>query len=830
MISSKFPTWRWALLLGLPLQFSAPAWSGQVLRFQKHVIANGGDEACTFGDFNGDKKTDIACGNSWYQNPTWTSHPFPGGTDFLAAMDVDGDGLVDAISGNIDNASWYRNTGNGLTFAAGKDLGVGGQHSGSLWDVDGDGKAREIVSSQNGKRTAWSEVVNGNWVTHVIDSTLDCDWGSGVGDVNGDGRPDILRPNAWFEAPANIRTGKWIMHPAAFGAIEDMPTSATYSIRTDHPVWEWNNEIGKFGHTVQIYVQDVDGDGLNDVIASSGHRMGIMWYKQVKKNGVISFLPNIIDGSISEVHTLELADLDKDGDLDLVAGKRWRGHSAFDDPLSEDSLFVYWYEKIPTRPYWKRHVITYGENIGAGMKIGIEDYDNDGDLDIVVSAKNQEGKGGGPFLFENMYPATVAEADIPAGKILSFTKQKIDSATNFTCLFADINKDGKLDIVGGNKWYEAPNWIPHTFRTLADDGFADVMDVDGDGWVDVLTGSYSKGLSWWRNPGAVPSTAWVEKVIDPQGNYENGQLWDVDGDGKAAEIVTSSYGMPVLWWEVVAGVWTSHLVSNIVCNFGAGVGDVNGDGRPDIIRPNAWFEAPANPRTGVWIVHEIALGAIDDRPTAPNAMAPQWFTSNTVGRTGHTGQIYVYDVDKDGRNDIIAASAHGVGIFWYRQTATHTFERQTIDATWSQAHGLIFKDMDGDGDPDLVTGKCFKAQDVDPQVNNPLEVVWYELTPGKTNQWIKHEISYNEGIGSGFTLGLADIDGDKDMDLVVTGKFGGPWLFTNTTGSTSLRPQIGSKNSGAKTYFDKGWINLTGNAKAGRDISGKKRVNRVPVK
>lgn len=788
------PTYRNRLLpppaVAIVLLSVLPCRAEKSLRFLKHDIDVAGNEACTFGDFNRDAKTDIACGNRWYRNPTWAQQTIPSGADFMASMDVDADGLDDIILGEQGSASWSRNLGGGTSWGPGGDLGVGGQHSGNLWDVDGDGKAREVVSGSQGA-TYWSEFIGGKWVSHLVSNSLS-NYGSGVGDINGDGRPDILRPNFWYEAPSDPRNGNWIQHEAAFGAIEEKPASNIINIKWDHPYWEWNNALGICGHTVQMYAMDVDGDGLRDIIASSGHRMGVMWYRQVRKGTSIGFQPEIVDGSVSEVHTLEMADLDKDGDLDLVAGKRWRGHAAYEDPLSEDPLFVFWYEHVPKRPFWKRHIISYGENIGAGMKIGLADYDKDGDVDMVVSAKRQEGRGGGPFLFENRYPETWDEPGPGPGAAFTFTKKKIDSRTNLTCLFADLDKDGKLDIVGGDFWYRAPDWTPQKFRSLTDDGFSASLDVDEDGFVDIITGSYQKGLSWWRNPGS-GNGLWAETVVDPDGNYENGLLWDVDGDKRAREVVSSSYGKNVVWWEVNKGKWTSHLVSTLSCNFGAGVGDVNGDGRPDIIRPNAWFEAPSDPRSGTWKPHEIAIGAIDDRALAV-MRAPMWLGTNTKGRHGHTAQIHVFDVNKDGRNDLIASSAHRVGIFWYEQTAAGEFLRRTIDATWSQAHGLLFQDMDGDGDPDLVTGKCYHAQDtLDPQSENPLQVVWYELSPGMTQPWVKHEITYGEGIGAGFTFGVADINGDKDMDIVVTGKFGGPWLLENQSSVTSRVPVKNSR-------------------------------------
>jgi len=292
--------------------------------------------------------------------------------------------------------------------------------------------------------------------------------------------------------------------------------------------------------------------------------------------------------------------------------------------------------------------------------------------------------------------------------------------------------------------------------------------VDRDGRVDVVScGWFCKCVRWYRNtPGGAAD--WPEQVVDTSANYEAGDLEDIDGDGKPNEIL--AHCPATVWYEVLSvtsgsPVLTKHVVSDKTMNYGGGVGDLNGDGRPDILRPDAWFEAPADSRQGSWIEHAWALGAKD-------------------GKAEHTPQMLVLDVNGDHQPDVITSDAHKHGIFWYEQVrsgGTTTWKQHLIDDTWSQAHSFGLADLNGDGTPDLVTGKRFMAHNgSDPDESGKLGVYWYELRRGGSEpQWLKHVISYDEGIGSGVNLCVEDLDRDGDVDVVVTGKWGGPVWFEN---------------------------------------------------
>jgi hypothetical protein len=379
--------------------------------------------------------------------------------------------------------------------------------------------------------------------------------------------------------------------------------------------------------------------------------------------------------------------------------------------------------------------------------------------------------------------AAAARAESPGGKRagpgeINFVMHRIGTFRSEACGVADFNNDGKLDIVAGPYVYLAPDWKPLKIRELKGQvdeqgkgyywDFANIpFDVDGDGRMDIVSCSwFEKKSMWFRNPGP-KGGLWAETPIEVGRRFELADAWDLEGKGKPTTIFPAVE--ETVWYEAgkdpegKPGL-VRHVVSEKRFPWGVGVGDINGDGRPDIVRPGAWYEAPADIRTGKWIEHPLALGG-------------------PGGKIEHTAQIWVYDVNGDGLNDIICSSAHNYGIFWYeqvRQGSQISWKQHVIDDTWSQAHSLTLADINGDGIPELITGKRFMAHNGgDPDENGPLGLYYYTLARGKNPVWTKHVISYNEGVGAGLSIVAVDLTGSGRLDIVTTGKFGGPVWFEN---------------------------------------------------
>jgi hypothetical protein len=335
---------------------------------------------------------------------------------------------------------------------------------------------------------------------------------------------------------------------------------------------------------------------------------------------------------------------------------------------------------------------------------------------------------------------------------------------------ADVNKDGQSDIVAGSYWFEGPGWQPRAFRPVqtyapdtaySDTFFNHAMDVNRDGWVDVVRIALpGGGLYWYENPHGEEGH-WDMRRAHPSVNNESPRFVDIDEDGYDDILFSDGQREQMIWLSppetTEDTVWTRHAISEEGApgtsrfSHGLGWGDVNRDGRDDVIVRHGWWQAPADPTTNGWVFHEANLG----EPAA---------------------QMYAYDVDDDGDTDVIASSAHDYGIWWYeqRQNAGGNTEwiRHLIHDGFSQTHGLVLRDINGDDLPDLVTGKRYFAHNGrDPGSHEPAVLYWFEMTRDDgAPQWIPHRIDDHSGVG--VELIVDDVTGDGRPDIVTANKKG----------------------------------------------------------
>lgn len=353
---------------------------------------------------------------------------------------------------------------------------------------------------------------------------------------------------------------------------------------------------------------------------------------------------------------------------------------------------------------------------------------------------------------------------------LSFRSQLLLIDNNEACTILDVNQDGKLDIVAGRLWYAAPDFVPRPLRAIALHGsdYAQnngeyPLDVDQDGWTDIVaTGWGDPYIRWYKNPGTEGLTKGLEWQGAPLADTKNssseaGYMHDIDGDGQPEYILNSwDKSMPFSIWRMGTDVFGEPTMLGTIIgahnSHGVGFGDVNGDGRTDVLFDDGWYEQPAeNLWEGNWRLHR------------------DW----TIGKASCPMQLV--DLTGNGRNDIIWGMGHDYGLYWMEQGEpigdSTTWTQHSIDQSWSQVHAMTWADLDGDGQGELLTGKRVWAHSGhDPGSDDPSAI--YRYVWHRDRRTFERQVIAEGNVGTGLFIRVADLNADGRSDVVVAGKTG----------------------------------------------------------
>jgi FG-GAP-like repeat/FG-GAP repeat len=341
--------------------------------FTSHHLGTDHAEGISTIDMNGDGYLDLLSGAYWYENPgpqggAWKQHQFRSvGTlgEFVSdcgewAIDVNHDGAPDVVTtGWMTNGLfWYENPKKPDTMWERHFITDSFDTEGGwMADINGDGKPDVILAHYNHSGILWVDFSGPQPKVHHVGGKEQDGHGTGIADINGDGKADILTPTGWFE-----------------------------NIDADHDQWKWHADwdLGETGFPIIGY--DVNNDGKMDLIYGRGHSYGIYWMEQQGSGENRKWIQHTVDESFSQVHALKLVDIDGDGEPELIAGKRYRGHNG-NDPGSYDPLVIYYYKIDRKTGQFTRYAISVNGTAAAGTQFVTEDLDKDGDIDIAVAGK-----------------------------------------------------------------------------------------------------------------------------------------------------------------------------------------------------------------------------------------------------------------------------------------------------------------------------------------------------------------------------------------------------------------------------------------------------------
>jgi hypothetical protein len=656
-------------------------------------------------DVNGDGLLDVLSASAsddtiaWYQNGggslvNWTPHNVTtaaNGARSVYAVDVDGDGLVDVLSASFDDnkIAWYKNGGGSPVVWTPDTISTAARGAFSVYaaDVDGDGRIDVLSGSYSDHKVAWYKNGGGSpvvWTPYTITTTGDGPVKVHAADVDGDGRVDVLSAG---EYNTNLRIG-WFKNGGG------------------SPVLWRRYSVDPIASTaVSVYVADVDGDGLSDVLSASRGDNKIKWYKNMMcprgSTGPGGYAPctPCLPGRFSNTSLLEVCEA-------CPAGRFGVGGSV-------------------------------NASCSGPCAAGFACSAGSANATAAACPSGKYSLSGASACSDALVPLTIT----------------ISAAYAMEVYAVDVDGDGRVDVLSASEadnkiaWYKNGGgdpvvWTPYTITTSANAAhgvFA--VDLDNDGRVDVLSASYlDDKIAWYKNGGGSPVT-WTAHTITTSADFAFSVCAaDLDGDGRLDVLSASGGDDKIAWYKNGGGdpvLWTPYTITTAAdgaCFVYAA--DMDGDGRLDVL------SASQNDDKIAW--YKNGGGS-------PVAWTPYTITTSA----DFASSVYAADLDGDGHLDVVSASQLDNKIAWYRNDGGNPIVWAPFPVT-TAAYGAFHvhaADVDGDGRVDVLSA----SHDDD-------KVSWYRNGGGSPVTWMPYTITTTAD--AAVSVYAVDVDGDGRLDVL----------------------------------------------------------------
>lgn len=697
------------------------------LTFDRKEIADHSGDVKLVGDIDGDGQVDFVLGGlpedplSWWHGPdlrktTIATARIEFTTDGVLA-DVDDDGDLDIITADGPdgvNLIWFENPRPNGDPADGHkwkrhEIGEAGGWGKDIKaaDFDGDGRL-DIVVRAPGEVVIFFQNEPIAWIGVAFSSFNLGEEGMAIGDIDSDGNIDLVLCGVWAHNPGGV-------------AARDAPRWQSYP-------------VGPFNPAFKALVIDIDQDGRVDILSSSSeHTADVAWFR-AESGPSGHWVRHVIQPAVAGAHTLQAADMDRDGDIDIVVGQMHQ---------TEERTLAVHYNRDGRGTRWTRQIID-----DTGLHNGVvADVDSDDDFDIYGA--NWAGHPPLRVWINLLNPPA------PTRRLDRWVYHRITNAhvRSFGLAFADMDGDGRMDIVSGPFWYRQPPlpWQKGWEQIRLGEGLdaVEALDLDGDGRAEA-TAQRNRGKTlqfhWLKTVDAV-AHKFEEHVIGevPAATHDLGSQGHVFAqivEGGLPELAVSS-GNGVFYFTVPddpTAPWPRTRICAEASDEGIAFTDLDGDGLIDLVASTgeakevAWWRNPGDGSRD-WQRRDIAK----------------------VPEMDYPDRVAAADLDGDGYPDIVVAeengAADGARASWWRGPATGSFnwERHEITSRGS-LNSLSVADMDGDGRLDLVMAEHRGALRMS---------LWRNVGGGN---FIEQLIG--EGFESHLGARAVDLDGDGDLDVV----------------------------------------------------------------